>query len=44
MSVVAAHGVSTSSERVLMPLSAHPMLARWSNSTDHPRSPRSRLE
>jgi eukaryotic-like serine/threonine-protein kinase len=32
MSAVAAHRVSTSSERVLMPLSAHTMFARWSMS------------
>jgi hypothetical protein len=33
MSAVAARRVATSNERVLRPLSAHAMLARWSNST-----------
>lgn len=32
MSAVAAHGVSASSEGVLMPLSAHTMVAKWSKS------------
>jgi hypothetical protein len=43
MSAVAAHGVSTASERALMPLSAHTMLARWTKSPPEPKGAHSEL-